>query len=516
MTTSREKKSPLILVADDNKFTRVMLRKIMEKNEYRVEEVENGEQCITAYKRLQPDMVLLDGMMPVMDGFTCCRELQKLSGDASIPILMITGLNDQASVDRAFAAGAIDYITKPIHPPVLSQRVDRILKAHWAEQALRESEKKYRSVVENIKEAIFTANIDASWTFLNQPWTNMTGFTVAESLGTNLFNYIHPDDRQRCRSLWDSLVAGKIASFQQEMRYLTKAGSDRWMEINAYEITDSQVRSISGLLQDITERRQAEALAKEKVRLEADILEQRRTADIMRNALEKEKELGQLLTRIVTRISHEFRTPLTVILGSTQLLKKSTQKFLEERKLKHFHKIEKAIGQMTKMLEDVALIGDGESGNLTYNPTMLDVEAIARELVEELQQSLNGKHTVELSVRGNDTHARLDEKLLRLILSNFLSNAVKYSPEGGLVSLDAVCEGGQGIFRIQDRGIGIPPEDRERLFESFYRSKNADNIQGTGLGLAIVKKSVDLHQGEIAVESQVNVGTTFTVKLPLH
>jgi len=516
MTTSREKKLPLILIADDDKFTRVMLRKIMEKHQYRVEEAENGEECIAAYKQLQPDMVLLDGMMPVMDGFTCCRELQKLSGEANIPVLMITGLNDQASVDWAFAAGAIDYVTKPIHPPVLSQRVDRILKAHWAERALRESEKQYRSVVENVKEAIFTANIDASWTFLNHAWTEMTGFTVAESLGTNLFNYIHPEDSDRCRSLWDYLVTGKVASFQQELRYLTKTGKDRWMEIHAYEITDSTDRSISGMLQDITERRQAEALAKEKIKLEADILEQKRTAEMMRNSLEKEKELGSLRTRIITRISHEFRTPLTVIMGSTQLLKKATQELLEERKLKHFFNIEHAIGQMLQMLEDALVISDAESGNLTCNPTMLDVEAIARELVEELQQKLNGKHTVELSVRGKDTHARLDEKLLRLILSNLLSNAVKYSPQGGLVNLDAVCEGGQGIFRIQDRGIGIPPEDRERLFESFYRSKNADDIQGTGLGLAIVKKSVDLHRGEIAVESQVNVGTTFTVKLPLH
>jgi len=179
---------------------------------------------------------------------------------------------------------------------------------------------------------------------------------------------------------------------------------------------------------------------------------------------------------------------------------------------------------MTQLLNDVILIGTAEAAQVKFNPTQLDLESLCREVVEELPLSLDSQQedhrstvpTIAFSTQGDETHANMDEKLLRQILANLLSNAVKYSPKGGTVCFDIVCQEGQAIFRIQDEGIGIPPEDQERLFESFYRASNAGTIQGTGLGLAIVKKCVDLHQGQMTVESEVGVGTTFTVTLPLN
>ena len=131
--------SPTILIADDDRSTRSLLRLILKKDGYRAIEVENGEECLAAWQEHQPDMILLDAMMPVMDGFSCCQQINEKS---KIPILMITGLNDKESVDRAFAVGATDYITKPIHPPVLRQRLARMLKAAKAEAALKASEAK--------------------------------------------------------------------------------------------------------------------------------------------------------------------------------------------------------------------------------------------------------------------------------------------------------------------------------------------------------------------------------------
>lgn len=525
MITYSENDLPLILIADDDRFTRMMLRQMMEKEGYKVEEVGDGEQCLAAYTKYKPDMVLLDAMMPVMDGFICCRQLQTLIGGEPIPVLMITGLHDQASVDWAFEAGATDYVTKPIHPPVLLRRVRRLLEASWAEKALREREQQYRSVVENVKEVIFQTNAAGSWTFLNPAWTNLTGFTVEESQGTNFLNYVHPDDQQLHQELWQSLLEGQKASCRQELRYLTKAGQCRWIEIHAHPtlVTDGAVTGISGMLQDITERLYAEALEKEKVRLETEIVERRRTEEIIRNALEKEKELGELQSRIISTISHEFRTPLTTILGSSELLKNYGKSWSDEKRFKHFQRIEVSVEHMTQLLNDVILIGQAEAGKLKFNPTQLDLESLCREMVEELQLSLDSQQekqgvtapTIIFSVQGNETKAKLDENLLRPIITNLLSNAVKFSPKGGTVCFDLICQESQAIFRIQDEGIGIPLEDRERLFESFYRASNVTTIQGIGLGLAIVKKCVDLHQGEITVESEVGVGTTFAIALPL-
>jgi PAS domain S-box-containing protein len=526
MNSTIEKNSALILIADDDRFTRMLLRQIMAEEGYRIEEVGDGEQCLTAYAQFQPDMVLLDAMMPVMDGFTCCKQLQEQAQNDRIPVLMITGLNDQASVDWAFEAGATDFVTKPIHPPVLRRRVRRLLEANWAEKALRESEKKYRSVVENVKEVIFQTNAAGDWTFLNPAWTTLTGFSVEESLGTNFLNYVHPEDKLTSEELWHSLISAGKESCRREVRFLTNVGQSFWVEIHAHStlVTDGAVTGLSGILQDITQRRQAEALEKEKIRLESEILERRRTEEMIRHTLEKEKELGELKSRIITTISHEFRTPLTTILGSAELIKNYGQKWTEDKKLKHFQRIEESVEHITKLLNDVILIGQAEAGQLGFNPSQIDVVATIRQIFEELQRSSEsqqeeGKGTVPTLVFASqceEAQANLDENLLRQIITNLASNAVKYSPKGGLVRLDLVCQEDQAIFRIQDEGIGIPPEDRERVFETFYRASNAGTIQGAGLGLAIAKKCVDLLEGQVLLQTEVGVGTTFTVMLPLN
>jgi signal transduction histidine kinase len=171
---------------------------------------------------------------------------------------------------------------------------------------------------------------------------------------------------------------------------------------------------------------------------------------------------------------------------------------------------------MTQLLEDVLTIGKAEAGKLKFTPSPIDVVVFCRDLVESLQMSAKPQHELNFVVIGDGSDAQMDEKLLGHILTNLLTNAIKYSPDGGTVQFDLVCDRSWVIFRIRDSGIGIPPQDLERLFESFGRASNVGAIPGTGLGLAIVKRCVDLHKGQITVESEVGVGTTFTVTLPLQ
>lgn len=147
----------------------------------------------------------------------------------------------------------------------------------------------------------------------------------------------------------------------------------------------------------------------------------------------------------------------------------------------------------------------------------MNLDKFCTDLVEELQQGeSSSQHTINFVKRGQCTTTLMDEKLLRPILSNLLSNAIKYSPPGSTIYFEVNYQEEEAMFLIKDSGIGIPKEDQERLFESFHRAKNVGTIPGTGLGLAIVKKSVDLHGGEITVDSSVGVGTTFRVRLPLN
>jgi phosphoserine phosphatase RsbU/P len=278
MHTTLQKDSPLILIADDDRFTRMLLRQILEQDGYRVREVGDGEQCLAAYMRERPDMVLLDAIMPVMDGFTCCTQLQsfcteKLPANGNrnsygsvldcasrIPVLMITGLNDQDSVDRAFAAGAIDYVTKPIHPPVLRQRLRRLLEASRAEEALRESEKKYRLAVDNLKEVIFQTDTARELIFLNPAWTEITGYSLAESLGKRFLDFFHPDDRLLHWQQFQTLIEGQTEDCCYSVRCLTKKGSMAQIEVYACRMSadDGALLGISGTINDITERKRRE------------------------------------------------------------------------------------------------------------------------------------------------------------------------------------------------------------------------------------------------------------------
>ena len=169
---------------------------------------------------------------------------------------------------------------------------------------------------------------------------------------------------------------------------------------------------------------------------------------------------------------------------------------------------------MTRLLEDVLVIGKAEAGKLEFSPEPLDLEQFCGSLVDEMQLSAKTRHQLTLIHRGPGGAVTMDAKLLRQILTNLLYNAIKYSPDGGSIELEVTCEGDQALFRVADHGIGIPPAAHAHLFETFHRAENVGSIPGTGLGMAIVKKSVDLHRGTIEFSSEVGVGTVFVVRLP--
>ncbi len=262
--------------------------------------------------------------------------------------------------------------------------------------------------------------------------------------------------------------------------------------------------------------------------LQAELSERRRVEEALRQseeetrkALEKEQELSELKSHFVTMTSHEFRTPLSTILYSAELIQRYSHKLSEEEKLQELYQIQATVKRMTQLLDDVLLIGKAEAGKLEFNPKPLDIGQFCGSLVKEMQPSTpyppdKSNHTITFCTQGQCTNACMDEKLLRHILSNLLSNALKYSPQGGAIHFNLICQQGEANFHVQDEGIGIPIADQAQLFNVFHRASNVNTILGTGLGLAIVKKSVDLHGGKVTFTSEVGVGTTFKVTIPIY
>ncbi len=243
-----------------------------------------------------------------------------------------------------------------------------------------------------------------------------------------------------------------------------------------------------------------------------------RTAELSQ-ALEKEKELSQLKSRFISMASHEFRTPLAIISSSSGILQNFSDRLSEKRKQEHLETIQNTIKHIIQILDDVLMINQAEAEKIEVKLEPLDIITFCRHLKEEIEAS-SPSHEIDFyidlgdEIFSNYQIVQVDKKLLRQIITNLLTNAIKYSPNHNLVNFSLSRTDDQLIFKITDYGIGIPEADQVHLFEYFQRGSNVGTLPGTGLGLSIVKKCVDLHQGEISLQSELGKGTVFTVILP--
>lgn len=241
-----------------------------------------------------------------------------------------------------------------------------------------------------------------------------------------------------------------------------------------------------------------------------------RSKQEVNEALQAEKELGELKSRFVTMASHEFRTPLSTILTSAFLLEKYNNVHEPAKREKHIQRIKTAVGDMRSILEDFLSLGKLEEGLIKAAITTVPAEecfAVVNDVVHEMEGVFKPGQKVHHTSNGIG-EVPIDKQLLKNVLMNLLSNASKFSPENSTIEVTSIVTGNQLQVTVQDNGIGISKEDLQHLFERFFRAKNASNIQGTGLGLHIVVKYLDLMHGTIDVQSELNKGTTFTIHIP--
>ena len=233
-------------------------------------------------------------------------------------------------------------------------------------------------------------------------------------------------------------------------------------------------------------------------------------------SLAAEKELNELKTSFVSMVSHEFRTPLGVIMVASEVLQRYFKRLSDGQREEHLESILTSVKRMSHMMEDVLLLSRVDAGRMACRPAELNPRLFCARLIDEVLSATNHACPIHFDCAEELPFLiSADEGLLRHILTNLLSNAVKYSPPGRPVRLGLFLDGPAAVFTVRDEGIGIPAADREHLFQSFHRGRNAAHVQGTGLGLVIVKRCCDLHGAAIAVESKEGRGSTFTLRLPL-
>ncbi|MDI1355212.1 MAG: PAS domain-containing sensor histidine kinase [bacterium] len=337
--------------------------------------------------------------------------------------------------------------------------------------------------------------LDRNGVISNVNFTGCTqlGNSKNKLIGQSLSKFLSSSEQQENFKNQSALLhkAARALHFEGEMIRVDGSKFSALIESNVVADTKNKFKHLLCTLSDITEQKVQEHL--------------------LELALLREKELNHLKSQFVTIASHEFRTPLSTIMTSAELMEKYSGPGDDEKKKKHLHKISNAVSRLKEILIDFLSVEEVEKGTVKNSPQTFDLVEFTENLIEEIR-SFNGTHYVNYKHVGRFRNVFLDQKLLRTVLSNLLINAYKYSPKGG--NIEVVTEQkkvGTLLIYLKDQGIGIPKADESHIFEQFFRAKNAEKIQGTGLGLHIVKKLVNIMGGGVSFQSEEQKGSTFYI-----
>jgi PAS domain S-box-containing protein len=418
-----------------------------------------------------------------------------------LPFIVVSGTIGESQAVAAMKLGAHDYLMKGQLTrllPAIARELQEARERHQrrqAEQALRDSEARFRSLIENTSDIILLLDAGGKIHYASSSVQRILGYAPEELVAQPLALWLHPDDRDSAAQTWGNALQRPDETLLVELRWQEQQGNWR-----VFEVIVKQFQDATGFVGTVVNAR--------------DITERLRMEE-MRSALERERELSELKLRFFSMASHEFRTPLSIILLSAQVLENAHSQGLEEKSLRNIRRIQTAAQNLRQMIADVLTLGRIEAQQMQFQPQPFNLEQFCIHLLDEISLSLAANSPIRFTYTGDKGDVCLDKKLLHSILSNLLSNAIKYSSAGNPIDFGVNLQADSVIFTVRDRGIGIAADDYRHLFEAFYRGQNVGGIEGSGLGLAVVKKCVELHQGQITVESAVAAGTTFIVQIPL-
>ena len=386
---------------------------------------------------------------------------------------------------------------------------------------------------------------------LNQKGLSFVGLKHEEVITQYWFNLILPPDETAPLQLalmemmsgniplLDSFettainVDGEVKQYAWKNSLLTESNGDvvglicSGIDISDVRDAEQRILSMNAELEKRVSRRTEELAAainqllNINKKLEFEIQERKSAENALlekekalRKAYEREKELNHLKSRFVSMASHEFRTPLSAILSSAELIEAYNDGGQDQKREKHIIRIRSAVNNLTSILNDFLSLSKLEEGKVLSHPVEFMFNDFCNDLLDDILPILKPGQKVISPTDNLKTVLFLDHKLLKNILLNLFSNAIKYSEQGKSIYFEFSMDEKSLYFSIRDEGIGIPSEEQEHLFTRFFRAHNVENIQGTGLGLTIVKRYLELMDGSIHFESHLGVGTIFKISLP--
>jgi signal transduction histidine kinase/DNA-binding response OmpR family regulator len=535
-----------ILLIDDDEEDFIITRHLIEDtphHKYKIDWVESYENALEIFDKNKYAVYLLDYKLGNHVGLDIIKEARRKNITA--PFILLTGLGNSELDEEAMKAGASDYLIKG---NITATELDRsiryslehannltqikelnldlekrvTLRTKELEGVVRALELTNRTlenqIIENKKTEAQLLNRELLlheahrigrsaafvWDITNDAIEFSREFYTIAERSKDEFEHtfqgiqkiIHGDDVRKFKAIKNAFVR-KASPYHTELRFVLPSKKIKFVysEWNIENDANGLPARLIGFTQDITERKIAESQ--------------------IRIALQKANELNELKSRFISMTSHEFRTPLTTILSSVELIVKYFKKQETEKFEKHVKKIKGSVSNLTELLDYFLSVEKLEEGRVELENSEFDIVKLFHEQINEMSDSTKTGQHLLFSSNIPLCIVKMDKKICRTILQNLLSNAIKYSGENTSVDVQFKKTDKHILLSVSDQGIGIPENEQQHLFERFYRAKNATNIQGTGLGLNIIKKYIELMNGRITFISEQHIGSKFIVEIPL-
>ncbi|MCC5663277.1 response regulator [Nostoc sp. CHAB 5784] len=555
-----------LLIIDDCAADRKIYRRYLLKDphqSYQILEADCAEEALALCQKMRFDVILLDFCLPDMSGLELFDQMQQKIFETSVPVIMLTGRGDEEIAVQAMKRGALDYLVKQnLTQDVLQLTVRNAIKQSCLQAQLYKTQERQRLIATtalrirqslNLEQILNTAVAevqqllkcdrvivyqfapDADGKIVASSVESCGSLALCDRVGTGGRRQGTGDREQGEIPLVCTLPPAPVPlpHAQSPIPYIYELGLCNCVSLKEQFNTKANLvvpinlsnngnptPKLWGLLiahHNSGERQwqtdDAQMLNEVSVQL-AIAIQQAELLAQTQASLAKEKQLNAFKSQIIATVSHEYRTPLTSILAAASTLVKHSQQLDESKQQRFLGIIEHKARYMSKLVGNMLLVNQFELEKPKFQPIRLDLEQFFSDLIEQERETAGDRHELVFKITGNNQDFWGDRGLLQQIFTNLISNAIKYSPDGGAVEFHLIGKESQVIFYIKDQGIGIPIADQENLFQSFSRGSNVDTIPGTGLGLAIVKACVELHGGNITLSSQVGQGTKVTVSLP--
>ncbi len=472
----------------------------------------SGSEAVAQILKIQPDLVLIDILLQKndIDGITTAQRIQS---QINVPIIYLTAHSDQETLNRAKITTPFGYILKPYSEKDLQISIEFALHKHQQEIQLIQREELLSTILNSTQDGIVATNKTSKIIYMNPAAQKLTGWDLHEAYERKAIEVLEMIDERTQQPidhpLEQVLEQGKVVYLDDYAVLLQKNGQQISISDSASpilkkddEVISSNSDLVTGAVLIFTPRQ-----IKSPPRI--DINQQQQIG-----AIAADEELNELSAYLLDIVLHELRSPLTVILSTAESLQNYRQKWTIEKQNKSLNRIQQAVRQITRLLDDITVWKELGTGQITVQPNWVNIITLSEEILNNLRLLDSKNYELIIDYQGGEKIFYLDQEILQRILNNLLLNGIKYSPPGSTVTLSIDGTKNDLVLRIKDQGRGIPQAEQHRIFEAFYRASNTEHIKGAGLGLAIVREYVQLCGGEITLESNSGLGTIFTVTLP--